>query len=96
VKCINLKYTNHAIEFIGRRAIEESKVVKVIEEGEVIESNETDKPFPSMLIFAMIDERPIHIVLAFDKETQTCFIVTAYEPNLFKFDIDFKTRRKKP
>lgn len=95
VNCTNLKYTNHAIEFIGKRAITESEVVKVIEEGEVIESYETDKPFPSKLIFAMINERPIHIVLAYDDESQTCFIVTAYEPNLFKFDIDFKTRRKK-
>jgi hypothetical protein len=95
VKCDIVKYTNHAIEFIGRRAISESEVIKVITEGEVIERYDTDKPFPSMLLFAMINGRPIHIVVGYDSETMTCFVITAYEPNLLKFDIDFKTRRKK-
>jgi len=71
-------------------------VVDVITNGEVIEVYDNDKPFPSKLIFAMVNNRPLHIVLAFDDNNGTCFIVTAYEPNLFKFDIDFKTRRKKP
>ena len=95
MNCSVIKYTNHAIEFIGKRAISESDVVGVISLGEVIEWYDNDKPFPSRLIFAMLNERPLHIVLAYYEVTGTCFVVTAYEPNLFKFDIDFKTRRKK-
>ena len=95
MNCTTIKYTNHAIEFIGKRAIAESEVAKVINDGEVIETYHTDKPFPSKLIFAMINERPIHIVLGYEAVSETCIVITAYEPNLLKFENDFKTRRKK-
>jgi hypothetical protein len=85
VNCSTIKYTNHAIEYIGKRAISESEVVGVIKSGEVIEWYD-DKPFPSKLIFAMINERPLHIVVGYDSETAICFVITAYEPNLLKFD----------
>jgi hypothetical protein len=69
--------------------------VRIIADGEVIEQYDNDKPFPSKLIFAMVNERPLHLVLGYDNDSGTCFMITAYEPNLFKFEIDFKTRKKK-
>lgn len=96
MKCTTIKYTNHAIEYMAKRGIVEEEAEKVLHEGMVIEEYVNDKPFPSRLILSFIDERPIHLVLAYDEETATCFVITAYEPNLEKFEIDFKTRKKKP
>jgi hypothetical protein len=95
MECGALKYTNHATEFMARRAIKEQEAEKAIENGETIENYPDDKPFPSRLIFALVNSRPIHLVVAFDKITQTCFVITAYEPNTEKFEPDFKTRKLK-
>lgn len=81
---------------MGARGIKEQEVEQVINNGETIAEYPDDKPFPSKLIFAMINGRPVHIVLAQDVETGICIIVTAYEPDLSKFESDYKTRKKKP
>ena len=94
MNCSIVKYTNHAIEYMGKRTITDNEIIEVINHGEIIEHYESDKPFPSKLIFATVLDRPLHIVVAYDKKTGTCFVVTAYEPNFHKFNIDFKTRRK--
>jgi hypothetical protein len=96
MECNTLKYTNHAVEFMSKRAIKEQEVEHAIENGETIENYPNDKPFPSRLVFAFVNYRPIHLVVGFDEITQTCFVITAYEPNTEKFEPDFKTRKLKP
>ncbi len=96
MKCSVIKYSNHAIEFMGARGIKEQEVEQVIINGETIEEYPNDRPLPSKLIFGLVNERPMHIVLAHQAETGTCVIVTAYEPDFGKFESDYKTRKKKP
>ena len=93
--CDTLKYTNHAIEFMARRAIKEQEVEYAITGGETIENYPDDKPFPSRLVFALVNGRPIHLVVGFNEEAKACFVITAYEPNTEKFEPDFKTRKAK-
>ncbi len=88
MKCSIIKYSNHAIEFMGSRGIKEQEVEQVIKNGDTITEYPDDKPFPSKLIFAMVKDRPVHIVLAYNSATSTCIIVTAYEPDLSKFESD--------
>jgi hypothetical protein len=42
----------------------------------------------------MINNRPLHAVVAFSEVDKTGIIVTLYEPDLIHFEPDFKTRRK--
>jgi hypothetical protein len=93
--CNTLKYTNHAFEYMAKRAIKEQEVQLVIKNGETIENYPDDKPLPSRLIFSLVNGRPIHLVVAFEEKSKTCFVVTAYEPNSEKFEPDFKTRKSK-
>nr|WP_263971173.1 hypothetical protein [Leptolyngbya sp. PCC 6406] len=41
----------------------------------------------------MVSQRPIHAVVAKDAETQTVFVVTAYEPDENLWQADFKARK---
>ena len=95
MECEIIKYTNHALEFMAARGISVPEVEVVINKGDRIEDYPDDKPFPSQLILAFIDDKPLHIVLANDTVNKICFVVTAYEPTLAKFESDFRTRKKK-
>jgi len=69
-------------------------VIDVLMLGEEIEDYPADKPYPSALFLGWIEDRPLHVVVALDEETQWAYIITAYEPSLEYFEADFKTRRK--
>ena len=51
-----------------------------------------DFPLPSCLILGMVNENPIHVVVAQDEEG--IVIISVYQPDLNKFEPDFRTRRK--
>ncbi|MBL7778468.1 MAG: DUF4258 domain-containing protein [Chitinophagales bacterium] len=95
MRCKVLKYTNHAVEFMAKRGIEEREVEDVVRNGEVVEEYLSDKPFASRLMFALVNGRPLHLVVGFDDVEEICFVITAYEPNTEKFEADFKTRKRK-
>lgn len=40
--------------------------------------------------------RPIHVVVADDPETQEPVVITAYEPDPFRWDSTFRVRRQEP
>ena len=90
----NFEWRKHTLIRLAQRGIFQDIVLKVILEGEVIEDYPKDKPFPSSLIFKMIEHEPYHVVVSFDIESRKAYIITVYEPTLDKFEPDFKTRRK--
>ena len=75
------------------RNISRDDIKNTILNGEIIESYPDDKPFPSILMFYQINNRPLHVVVAFDEESIKLHIVTTYEPSLDFFESDFKTRK---
>ena len=85
-------YRLHAIERMFQRDIEEYQVEEVIEHGEIIEEYHDDKPYPSCLIFGTYKHRPLHVVYAKDEENNK-IVITVYQPNLEKWQNDFKTRK---
>jgi hypothetical protein len=76
------------------RGISRDEVKQALLDGELIEEYPNDNPFPSGLILGFINEIPLHVVLGIDKETNYCYIITAYWPDLEYFESDYKTRRK--
>lgn len=76
------------------RNISRSEVLETMEQGEVIQRYDYDRPYPSALILGFPSKRPIHVVVSLDEKNGIVFIITAYEPDLTIFEQDFKTKRK--
>ena len=70
-------------------------MVELINTGQVIIDYPDDKPYPSCLMLAFINDNPIHVVFAFDQENKTGIVITAYIPNAQLWTEDFKLRRDK-
>ena len=85
-------YRLHAIERMFQRDISEKQVEEVIENGEIIESYVEDKPYPSFLTLGYVDGIAFHVVYAKDEEDNV-IVITAYKPNLTKWQEDLKTRK---
>jgi len=94
IKSGNFEWRKHILVRLAERNITQDMILEVILSGEVIEDYSQDRPFPSCLIFKMIEETPYHVVVGFDLEYKKAYIITAYKPTLDKFEPDFKKRRR--
>ncbi|WP_455616463.1 DUF4258 domain-containing protein [Eisenbergiella sp.] len=89
-----IKWSTHAAARIQERNISRLDVLNCLEKGEIIEDYPTDFPNPSCLVYGLaIDNRVIHVVAGCDGEM--VYIITAYVPNLDKFEPDLRTRRER-
>jgi hypothetical protein len=93
VECEILAFSGHAIQQMFYRRISKNDVQAVIAYGEMIEEYPEDEPFPCCLLLDYVRGTPIHVVLSKDEETETCYVVTAYIPELQVWQNDFRTRR---
>ncbi|MGR3316985.1 MAG: DUF4258 domain-containing protein [Candidatus Anammoxibacter sp.] len=98
-KCFGLDkvlYSGHAryemkTEKFG--AITDRIVYEAVCNGKIIEEYLDDKPYPSVLIFGRTNsKRPIHIVCAYDSESDQTIIITVYEPDPARW-IDYQRRK---
>lgn len=76
------------------RAISTDDVEYALENGEIIVNYPDDKPYPSRLLLAFCNNRPIHLVCSYSANDETSIIITAYEPSFDIWANDFKTRKK--
>jgi Domain of unknown function (DUF4258) len=75
------------------RGTEELSIEVVVTNGEIIETYPDDTPYPSRLIFAVVDFRPIHVVAADNPSNNETYIITTYEPESSEWDETFTRRR---
>jgi len=94
LKLRRIEFRLHAIRRMFEREISDEEVLKVIQEGEVIEEYPNDEPYPSMLILGFVNDRPIHVVLAVNEEESMGIVVTAYQPDPSLWRDNFRRRRK--
>jgi hypothetical protein len=78
-----------------QRHINEEDIRHVVANGEVIEDYPSTFPFPCRLVMGWCQGRCLHIVVADNKDAQEIIVITAYEPNPFEWESDFKRRRKR-
>ncbi|MBI5713599.1 MAG: DUF4258 domain-containing protein [Chloroflexi bacterium] len=83
----------HTVERMFEREIGLDDVRYVLQHGEAIENYVGDKPYPSAVMLAWCAERPLHVVMAYDKIKDETILITAYEPDAAQWDAEFKTRR---
>ncbi len=95
IECQQYKFSSHAIQRMFERAIQKNEAITVIQHGEIIAEYPDDKPYSSYLVFAFVDNRPIHVLTALDLANKICYIVTVYVPDPKIWLNDFKTRRIK-
>jgi hypothetical protein len=91
--CTRVIFSGHGIQRMFHRGIGRNAVLAVLSTGEAIANYPDDDPYPSRLLLGWVDVRPLHVVAACDPETETCIVVTAYEPSASLWAADFKTRR---
>ena len=87
----NIAVTNHARMRFAEREIALDDIEKAIETGQIIEEYPGDKPFPSCLIFGNSKGRVLHVCASIDEGY--IYLITAYEPDLERWQEDYKTRR---
>jgi hypothetical protein len=92
--CRQVKYSGHAVRRMFERRISQTEVVRVLRDGEVIADYPDDRPYPSALMFAVVEGRPLHVVVARDREDDTCVVITVYVPDTRLWGPDFRTRRR--
>ena len=82
----------HAKRLISRH-ISPNEVLQALSNGRIIEDYPSDYPFPSCLVFGCtVQNRKLHIVCSIVND-DTLTIITAYEPDLNKWNETFTKRR---
>ena len=89
----NLVFRAHALQRMFLRKISEEDVRYVLNHGEMIENYLDDEPYPN-LILGWLYSRPIHVVAADNVEEKETIIITAYEPDTHRWEMDFKRRKQ--
>lgn len=90
---MKLVFRQHAIRRMFERSISVADVEQALATGRVIESYPDDTPYPSSLMLARVDGRPLHLVFAANGDER--IIVTVYEPDPVLWSEDF-SRRMRP
>ena len=90
----NIEWQKHALERMLQRGISRDIVKSVLLSGTIIEDYPDDMPYPTALFLGWFEQKPFHVVAAFDSQSGYCFIITAYRPDPEHFKQDYKTRRQ--
>jgi len=84
----------HALRRMIERGISRAEVIGAQKYKKVIEDYPDDTPYPSCLVLGFIEQRPLHVVVAYDATEQDAYIITVYVFSLDKFEPDWRTRRE--
>lgn len=89
-------YSKHAKDEMADEEygeILEQEVNEVALNGKIIEIYPDDEPYPSCLIYGRTSEdRPLHVVCAYSKESDIVIIITVYHPDPARWS-DFERRK---
>lgn len=83
--------TQHFLDKIEMRDIKLADVKAAVMNGEIIEQYPDDYPHPSALILGFSGDKPVHIVVGNDGDL--IWLITAYFPDVNKWEDDYKTRK---
>ena len=95
VESYELVFSIHAGLRMSKWSIDEEDIQTVVDTGEVIEEYLHALPLPCQLMIGRTKGRVIHVVVARREATMRAIIITAYVPDLTKWEPDLRTRRKR-
>lgn len=89
-----IDWTIHCLNRLNQREITTKDVKTAINRGKIIEYYYDDFPYPSCLILGIdLKNQVLHVVCGISSDI--LHIITAYYPNINKWEKDMKTRRKR-
>jgi hypothetical protein len=75
------------------REISKEDVRQALETGTIVESYPDDEPYPSRLVLGWSGVRPIHVVVADNRDEDEIIVITVYEPDPGRWEPGFSERR---
>ena len=76
------------------RGIGIDEVREALATGNTIETYPTDEPYPSRLVLGWRGARPMHVVVADNRDQRETIVITVYEPGPDRWEPGFDTRRR--
>jgi len=93
MNCLTTTFSGHAIRRMFARGISNIMVKTAISDGEIIIEYLDDQPYPSFLILWFDDKMPMHVVVAQNRQDDSCYIIAAYIPSEELWEANFKMRK---
>ena len=84
----------HAIQRMFERRVSVEAVRRVLQSGEMIEDYSDEMPAPGGLVSARHGQRPLHVVMAENKEDGELVVITVYEPDPGQWKPGFRNRKQ--
>ena len=75
MNCNHIWFSGHAVKRMFDRGIRHDEVTEVIRLGEVIADYPDDEPFPSCLMLGFVHGRPLHVVVAVETKSSSCYVI---------------------
>ena len=91
--CEHVIFSGHALQRMFDRGLHGGDVRSVLRDGEEIVRYPDDTPYPSSILLGFVEGLAVHIVVAWDENTRTCYVITVYHPDSDLWQPDFKRRR---
>jgi hypothetical protein len=76
-----------------QRRISDPDIRELLKLGTIIEDYPDDVPYPSCLISGTVNNRPLHVVMAYNNVDSEAIVITAYEPALDTWSENYTRRR---
>jgi hypothetical protein len=89
-----LVFRVHAVQRMFQRHVSVEDVRHAVDSGEELEVYPHDRPYPSRLVLAWRESRPLHIVVAQNAADDETIVITVYEPDPGLWDAGFRRRRR--
>ena len=89
---MELIFSSHALKRMFQRGITPESVRAVLDKPQVVAEYADDKPYPSRLLYAMVDQQALHVLVA-TADVGVKVIITVYRPDPLLWSPDFLRKR---
>ena len=89
----NLTFRIHALRQMFQRRISDVDIRELLTSGTIIENYPDDLPYPSFLVSGTVNDRPLHVVMAYNNVDREAIVITAYEPDPDSWSENYTRRR---
>ena len=89
---MDLIFSSHALKRMFQRAITPESVRAVLDKPQVVAEYADDKPYPSRLLYTMVDQQALHVLVA-TADVGVKVIITVYRPDPLLWSPDFLRKR---
>jgi hypothetical protein len=89
---MELIFSSHALKRMFQRGISAQSVRAVLDNPQVVAEYADDKPYPSTLLCAMVEQQALHMLVA-SSDAGVKVIITVYRPDPLLWSPDFLRKR---